>query len=297
MSQQVPVSFVQQFSDNLIVLAQQKGSRLRNAVMNKSVKGKYAHFERMGAVSAYQITSRHSSIDPVDTPHSRRRVSMTDWGVRDYVDRQDDVRMLIDPKNPYAENMANALGRKMDEVIMAAMLGNASSMDSSDSASNVALPAANSIDEDFGSANSNLTIAKLIEARRILMAADVSPDEELYFVYNASAMAALLNTTQATSADYNSVRALVRGELDTFMGFKFIMSNLLRGTLSSESDPIHCLAFAKSGVGLAIADDINVHIDERPDLNHATQVAAYGTFGAVRIEDEKVVDVQCYQTS
>jgi hypothetical protein len=110
MSTEVNKAFVQQFADNIIHLAQQKGSKLMPAVMNKRVVGKYAHFDRLGATTAQKRTSRHADTPLVDTPHSRRRVSMDDYEVADLIDSQDELRMLIDPRSPYAEAMANTLG-------------------------------------------------------------------------------------------------------------------------------------------------------------------------------------------
>jgi hypothetical protein len=109
---------------------------------------------------------------------------------------------------------------------------------------------------------------------------------------------ALLNDTTITSADYNTVRALVRGELNEFMGFRFVMTERLDGTADgTDTDPVICLAFAKTGIGLAIGQDIDVRISERDDKSYSTQVYASATFGATRIEDEKVISIQCVQAA
>ena len=290
MSSQVNKAFVQQFSDNLIHLAQQKGSKLMGSVMNKRVSAKYAHFDRLGLQVAQKKTSRHADTPLVDTPHSRRRVSMDDYEVADLIDSQDEIRMLIDPRSGYAESMSMALGRTMDDIIIDAADGNATSVDADDSTSNVAI--AHTVDEDFSSANSDITLEKLIEAKRILMANEVQPDEELYFVCDATALGNLLNIAEVTSADYNSVRALVSGDIDSYVGFKFIQSERLNN--SSEGFK-NCLAYAKSGIGLAVGEDITVKISDRPDKSHATQVYARATAGAVRIDEAKVVVVEAYR--
>lgn len=291
MSNQVDKAFVQQFSDNLIRLAQQNGSKLNGTVMNKRVTGKYAHFDRLGATVASKKTSRHADTPLTDTPHSRRRVQLDDYEVADLIDSQDEVRMLIDPRSPYAANMADALGRTLDDIIIDAADGNATAVDESDSTSTVAI--AHTIDEDFGATNADITLAKLIEARRILMANEIQPDEELTFALDAAAIGNLLNDTTLTSADYNTVRPLAGGELVTFMGFKFVQTERLNNNSEGFKN---CLAFAKSGIGLATGSDITVKISERPDKSHATQVYAALTAGAVRVEEEKVVVVEAYRT-
>lgn len=300
MSNQISVAFVQQFSDNLIMLAQQKGSKLRDTVMNKVITGNAAYFERLGATVAQLRTTRHGDTPIIDTPHSRRRVTINTYHVGDYIDIPDEVRMLVDPKSNYAQAMGYALGRAIDDIIIEAALGNAVSVTDSlaGSTGTVALPSGQIISEDFGTANSNLTVVKLIEARRILLKNDVDMDEPLYCVVNASALANLLNQTEVKSADYNTVKALVRGEVDTFLGFKFITMNRLQGVADgTDTNPIKCLVYARSGIGLATARDINVRMAEDPGKQFSTAVYASMDFGAVRIEEEKVVSILCVQAA
>lgn len=294
MSNQVNVAFVQQFADNLIRLAQQKGSRLIGTVMVKKVTGKYHHFDRLGATTASLRTTRHGDTPLVNTPHSRRRVILADYEVADLIDSQDEIRMLIDPKSAYATNMADALGRSLDDIIITAATGNATAVDSADAGSNVAFAAGMIVDEDFGAANSNLTFEKLNEAKRLLRANDIDPDEPLYCVVNASALHSLLSESEVQSIDTNTVRALVNGDLDTFMGFKFVHSERLSGA-GTEGDPTLVLCYAKSAIGVGMGEDIKVRMSERDDKSYATQVYASMTAGAVRIEEEKIASIQCVQ--
>lgn len=299
MSLEVTKAFVQNFHDDVIHLSQQDGSVLMGTVRTKDVVGKYDHFDRLAATKAVKRTSRHGDTPRVDVPHSRRRLIMSDYEWSELIDKADAIRMLIDFKSPYAEAAAMALGRSMDDEIIAAFTGNAQSIDADDASANVALPAGQIVDEDFGAADSNLTIKKLIEARRVLRANNINlKKEELYCVINASAEASLLNTTEVTSADYNSVKALVRGEIDTFLGFKFIHTEALLGTADgTDTDPVLCIAYAKSGMGLGIGQSIQVRVDELPTKSYSTQVFASMSLGATRIEDEKVVSIQCVQAA
>ena len=93
MSTEINKAFVQQFSSNLIRLAQQRGSKLVGTTMKKEVTGKYAHFDRLGATAASKRTSRHGDTPLTDTPHSSRRVSLEDYEVADLIDSQDEVRV------------------------------------------------------------------------------------------------------------------------------------------------------------------------------------------------------------
>ena len=96
MSSQITSAFTQQYSNNVKLLAQEKGSQLRNTVLVESVVGKNAFFDQVGVATAVKRTTRHADTLQVDTPHSRRRVSLVDYEYADLIDNQDKVRTLID---------------------------------------------------------------------------------------------------------------------------------------------------------------------------------------------------------
>jgi len=284
MSVEITTAFVEQYKSNVFHLAQQKGSRLRDAVRTETVTGKAHFFERIGSVAAQKRTSRHSDTPRMDTPHSRRKVTMDDYDWADLIDNEDKVRMLISPQSEYAMAGAWAMGRAMDDAIISAATGNA--FGGVSGGTTVALPAAQKI--AHGSAG--LTLEKLIEAKEILDANDVDPDEARYCVVTSKQMSNLLNITKVTSADYASVKSLVQGQIDTYLGFKFLRTERLG--LDSNSDR-QVLAFTQSGIGLAVGQDVNTRISERADKNYATQVFLSMTIGATRVEDEKVVEIAC----
>ena len=284
MSVEITTAFVEQYKSNVFHLAQQKGSRLRDAVRSETVTGKAHFFERIGSVAAAKRTSRHADTPRMDTPHSRRKVTMDDYDWADLIDNEDKVRMLISPQSEYAMAGAWAMGRAMDDAIIAAATGNAYGGVSG--GTTIALPAGQKI--AHGSAG--LTLEKLIEAKEILDGNDVDPDEARYCIVTSKQLSNLLNIQKVTSADYASVKALVQGQIDTFLGFNFIRTERLG--LDANSDR-QVLAFTQSGIGLAVGSDVSTRISERADKNYATQVFLSMTIGATRIEDEKVVEIAC----
>jgi len=297
MSTQITTAFVQQYKSNVIMLSQQRGSVFRGTVREDPdfLKGKAGYFERIGSTSAQKRTTRHGDTPLMNTPHSRRRITMEDYKWADLIDSQDKIRMLIDPESSYAVNAAWAMGRTADEIIRDAALGNANSMDEDDSATTVALPsgqkvAVNNHSYDSGSGDVALTVGKLIAANEIFEAANLAPDEQKYIAVNAKQKANLLTATEVQSADYNAVKALVHGEVDTFMGFKFI--NYQNLSTDSSSDEL-VFAWANSGIGLGIGEDVVTRISERDDKGYSTQVYLSMSMGATRVEDEKVVEIAC----
>jgi hypothetical protein len=288
MSTQITTAFVEQYSANVTMLAQQMGSVLRSAVDVETIKGKNAFFDQIGSVTAQVRSSRHGSTPQLDTPHSRRRVSLADYEWADLIDDLDKVRMLIDPTSAYAKAAAAAMGRAMDDVIIAALGGSADTGVAGGTA--VALPSSQKVSTSAQADGSGLTIAKLRSAKFILDSNDVDPSTPRYIVVSPKQIQDLLATTEVTSSDFNTVKALATGTLDSFLGFKFLVSNRL--ALANTDDRL-VYAFSADAIKLAIGKDVTARIDERADKSYATQVYYSMAIGATRMEEKKVVEIPC----
>ena len=286
MSTEITTAFVSQVRDNVFHLAQQQGSRLRKAVIVENVVGKEAFFERIGLVAVQDVISRHQDTPIVNTPHSRRKVSLKDRVVADLIDDLDKVRLLISPQSEYARSFAMAMGRDWDDFIIAALTGNA--FGGADGSTTIAFPAGQKI----AAGGTGLDIPKLRQTKRKLDEAEVDPGAPRFLVASAKQFDDLLGTTQVTSSDFNTVKALVQGELKTFMGFEFIRSERLNKT----GDDRECVAWAMTAMRLAIAKEPVTEIDRRPDKMNSTQVLIKAAHEATRIEEVQVVQIDCDET-
>ncbi len=286
MSTEITKAFVEQYSSNIQMLSQQKGSLLRDKVRLESVTGKNAFFDQIGSVTATVRSTRHSDTPQADTPHSRRRVSLVDYEFADLVDDLDKVRMLVDPTSSYAQAAAYAMGRAMDDAIIAAATG--ASDTGVAGGTSVALPSAQKIAE---AGTAGLTIAKLRQAKEIIDLADVDPSLKRYIIVSPKQITDLLGTTEVTSSDFNTVKALASGDVNTFLGFDFCVTN----RLTIASNKRKCFAFVQDGVALAMGKDSTARIDERSDKGYATQVYYSAAFGATRMEEAKVVEILAHE--
>ena len=279
MSSQITTAFVQQYSANIQMLSQQMGSLLRDKVRVESIVGKNAFFDQVGSVTAQLRTSRHADTPQADTPHSRRRVSLADYEFADLIDQQDKVRLLIDPTSSYAQAAAMAMGRAMDDVLITAALGTAFTGETG--------TGTETVQTGVVKGTTGLTVAKLILAKDLLDKASVDPSIPRHIIVGPEQLGNLLGDPEVTSSDFNTVKALVRGELDTYLGFKFTVSNRLPKTGNDRT----CIAYAQDGLLLGIGKDISARIDERADKSYATQVYYCQTIGATRMEKAKIVPI------
>jgi len=284
MSVNVTTSFVEQYSANVQMLSQQMGSKLRGAVDVESIKGKQSFFEQIGKTTAQLRTSRHGSTPQIDMPHSRRALTTATYEWADLIDDADKIRMLIDPTSSYAKAAAAAMGRAMDSVIIAAALGAAKTGVSGGTSTD--LPSTQKI--VHGSAG--LTVAKLLSAKKILDENDVDPSVKRYCVVSPEQIEDLLNLTEVKSSDFNTVKALAQGDINSFLGFEFITSNLLTADATPSRQVI---AFAADGIKLGIGKDVTAKISERDDKSYSTQVYYCMDLGATRMEEEKIVEIAC----
>jgi len=301
MSNAIDTALVQTYRSNIEIQFQQKGSRLRDTVTVESQKSEFDFYDRIGPVDAVEIQSRHSDTPLLETPHSRRRVGMRDFDWADMIDRPDKIRMLADPTSSYTQNAVMSLGRKMDDIIIEA--ARAAAITGKTGQSSTAFPATQVIDNNYvenGTANvSNLTVGKLRRARYLFDSNEAIDDgDSLTLVVTASQIQALLRTVEATSSDYNTVRALVNGEINSFMGFNFVRTErLVKGAdahdATSTANTRQCLAYPSSAITLAVGTDINVDVGPRRDKRNNTQVYVCASFGAVRMWEEKVVQIDC----
>lgn len=272
------VVYGQAYSQNIMQLAQQKYSKLMNTVyMKENVRGKTFFQDQIGAWAMEIKGSRNTQTPNNDPTLARRRGTMVDYHDNRLLDRGDELKTISDPRSAYTIAAAQSLGRKIDEVIITTAINSA---DSGETGS-VVVTQGNII---LGTASS-MTLARIVAVKAQLDAQDVDM-EDRFFVITPAALDNLLNTTAATSSDYNSVKALVRGEIDTWMGFNWIMSTRIAAVSSST---LIGIAYQRYGLCLAMAAQPMVRTDERTDLSYSWQVYYELNIGCVRLEESRVV--------
>ena len=295
MSYTVTENMVQQFGTNFRILGQQKTARLMPWIQNEgSITGTSKSVERLGKTEAYDLQSRHSDTQYVQTPHSRRWLDLNDKAWAELVDEMDKIKMLADPTSPYLQLGVAALNRAKDDVIYAAARGIARAGTGA-SAANIALPASQKIAEG----GSGLTLAKLMTAKEMLDAAEVDDvldadgqgTAQRVIVVTSRQITNLLNTTEIKSVDYNNVKALAQGQIDTFLGFKFVRTERIAKSGTSR----FCTAWTRGAVAYGVGMDTVSSIDPLPGKNYSVQVYARQSVGAVRVEDEGVVEIACFE--
>ena len=288
----IPNHFTTQFDSNWKHLVQQKNSKLKEYVTLDSIEGKEKSYNQLDATSMTQITDRSRDTRITDQAMAKRWIRPLNYDCAKLVDEFDEQFLgeVVLPTSPIIQSHAAAYARTCDRIIIDALGGTAFTGTTGTTAT--VLPAGQKIAANYvesgAVANSGLTIAKLRAAKFLFDSNEVDEEEERIMVVSAKQLQDLLRTVEATSADYNSVRALVDGTLNTFMGFKFRRSQQLPLAVDIRS----CFAYVKSGVILA-ERGLKTMMDVRPDLSHSLQIRSVASLAAVRMEEKKVVEIAC----
>jgi hypothetical protein len=230
--------------DSMVKHAFQNASLLRDSVtVRNNVVGDTYKFRAMGKGLANQKATS-ADVDPMDVAHSLITATLQNWNAPEYTDVFDAAEVNFDEKQELATTIAGALGRRLDQLVIAAM--------------DAATPTA------VGTTTTGLLATDLIDAKVALVKAGVGSGD-LTVAINGTGLAGLLADEKVSSADYQNVKALVNGEVNTFAGFNVVvLEDRAEGGLTVASDVVSAYAFDKSAIGLAIGMDMKTSIDYVP---------------------------------
>lgn len=294
MSNEITTHFVREYNAGVRMLQQQRDTRLMMAVLvDPNVEGDRAFYDQNDAVAMNEVTNRHGDTEYTETPHRRRMATLKTYEVADLVDRADQRRLLNDPINPYTRAQAAAANRRLDDIIIAAF--DATAKTGADGDTDAAFNATDYSFTATGTGNAIL-IADLTNARNILEAAENDEDDgdfRWYCVLTAKARQQLLDADPSsaptvTSSDYAAVKALVNGQIDTFLGFNFLKSQRMDIDGSNIRD---CFAWVKNSMQLAVGQEPRSFIDVIPAKRHSIQVRHELDAGATRMDEKGVVRI------
>lgn len=278
MSTSISTAFIAQF-DAEVKQAYQGASKLMNTVRTKTgVVGSTHRFPKMGKGLA-QPRIPQSDVVPMNVTHSNATATLSDWEAPEYSDIYDLQKINYDERKELVTTISSAIGRRADQIVLDAADAGAS---------------ATQVDENVGGTNSGLNVAKLRRAKRLLDAAGV-PSSDRTFVINANGLEDLLGEEKSTSIDYASVKALVNGEVNTLLGFNFVMiEDRDEGGIALTGNLRKNFAYHKSAIGLAVG------IDMRTEMNYIAEKTSWLTnglysAGAVGIDSEGIIEVLTYE--
>jgi hypothetical protein len=265
--------------DTEVKQAYQADAVLRNTVrLRTGVTASTHKFPKIGAGVA-QVRVPQTDVTPLNVTYSQATVTLSDWIAAEYSDIFNQAKVNFDERQELVQVVSKAIGRRADQLVIDALANSGTSL---------------TVSNDIGASDSNLNVAKLREAKRLMDANNV-PMDDRYMLIHASNLASLLSETAVTSSDFNSVKALVQGDINSFLGFNFItIGDRSEGGLTgggSGSDRT-VYAWHKSAIGMAEGMGVRSEINYIPEKT-SWLVASMFSAGATAIDAGGVVSIAC----
>ncbi len=246
----------------------------------RGVEGSTVKFPKVGRGVA-TVRVPQTDVTPLNVGFSTVTLTLADYNAAEYSDIFSQAKVNFDERQELVQVVAGAMGRRQDQMILDALTGSSTS-----------LTVANSI----GGATTNMNIAKLREAKRLLDKGNVPPDGR-HIIIHANGLSNLLSETSVTSSDFNSVKALVQGEINTYLGFTFhVLGDRSEGGLAIDGSLDRtCFAFHKDAIGYGEGIAMRTEINYIPEKT-SWLVNEVFSAGAVAIDDEGIVKITCRET-
>ena len=280
MSVSLSNAFVTLFDAEVKQAYQGKAMLVPAVRQRRGVEGSTVKFPKVGAgVATPRIPQ--TDVTPLNVSFSQVTLTLSDWNAAEYSDIFSQAKVNFDERQELVQVVASAMGRRQDQLILDALANSSTSL---------------TVSNDIGGTDTNLNVAKLRSAKRLLDKGNVPP-EGRHIVLHANGLDSLLSETAVTSSDFNTVKALVQGEINTFLGFTFhVIGDRTEGGLAIDgSNDRVCYAFHKDaigyGEGIAMRSEIN-YIPEKTSW----LVNEVFSAGAIAIDAGGIVAITCRES-
>jgi hypothetical protein len=262
--------------------AYQGKAKLVGAVrQRRGVEGSVVKFPKVGrGVATLRIPQ--TDVSPLNAGWSQVTATLADWNAAEYSDIFMQQKVNFDERQELVQLVSNAIGRRQDQMIIDALVNSSTSL---------------TVSNDIGGSDTNLSVAKLREAKRLLDKNNVPP-EGRHIVLHGNSLASLLSETAVTSSDFNTVKALVAGELNTFLGFTFhLLGDRAEGGLPVDGSlDRKVFAFHKDAVGYAEGIAPRTEINYIPEKTSFLVNAVFSAT-ATAIDAEGIVQLTCRESA
>ncbi len=280
MSVSLSNAFVTLFDAEVKQAYQGKAMLVGAVRQRRGVEGSTVKFPKVGAGVA-TVRVPQTDVTPLNVSFSQVTCTLVDYNAAEYSDIFSQAKVNFDERQELVQVVAAAMGRRQDQIILDALAASSTSL---------------TVSNDIGGSDTNLNVAKLREAKRLLDKGNVEPANR-HIVIHANGLASLLSETAVTSSDFNSVKALVQGDINTFLGFQFhVIGDRTEGGLAIDgSNDRVCYAFHKDAIGYAEGIGMRSEINYIPEKT-SWLVNEVFSAGGIAIDAGGIVAITCRES-
>lgn len=287
MSDQIPAVYVQGFKDSILHYCQQEGSKLLDTVTMRQSSALAENWEKIGIAEVSAKGSSRPVATPVEDIEFKRVQSQAlTYHLGELVEHEDQLKAMVSLQSNLMKSMGNGVGRGYDREIIRALEGTARTAGAAGTFTDEALPVGKTT-----TTGAVITFQDIQTLNQKFMEREIMPTDEKFLVVSPAQVTALLNVAQATNSDFISSRGHLNnlnetGVVDNFMGFNWIVSNLL--TQDQDTGASSCLAYTREALGMQMNEMVATRIAEDPSNSFAYRLYATSTYGAVRYDNDRM---------
>ena len=271
----VSTAFVDLF-DSEVKQAYQAESVLRGTMRTRTgVAGNTVKFPTIGkGVATLRVPQ--TDVTPLNVTYGQVTATMEDYIAAEYSDIFQQSHINFDERSELVQVVSKSIARRMDQIMIDALN---------------AATGTSTVATTIGGAGTNMNIEKLRATAKAMNEKNV-PSEGRNLLMHASQLDALLGETEITSQDFASVKALVQGEINTFMGFNIMAIGDRDENGLPKPSTRTCFAWHKDSMGYAESMAQKTEVNYVPEKT-SFLVSSMFSAGSVSIDGEGIVKISC----
>ena len=310
----IPTWFVDQFSDTLYHVCQQKDSKFGQAVRVVSVlNAEDKSFDMLDEFNLTEKAERNAPTPVIDASTQRRWVATTPYHQSVLYDKDDDLSMLINPTSDYVTAFRRGVRRKKDDIILTAFEAAVTSGRRAGGSITWAAQGGNTkyTGKDTGrtiphdcsvgncsSSDTGMTVEKAQLIHEYFAYNDVDENIHIWSAISPRQFTDLLGQEEYINADYATSKPMATGRVvRDYLSMNWIISNKIvvgsNNDVDGDADVLECWAWAQDGMILGVADEVSIKITEESMLSYSQRVYVHMNMGCMRMDEDKILKVEC----
>lgn len=311
-------AFYDAYTTGYEAILQEKKFFWEGTMRMEPLQGENQSYDFVSSIDLDEKVSRFEDIPIEDMTHNRRWISPKYFRKGIFVDDEDQIALHTDPTSDYMQALLKGSIRTMNGIGTTAFFGTVRGgiepgVDRTGTATTYAftntaidgdtagsggrtIPHDSTKNGASGGTSTGLTIDKMIIAREALVQLNNDPDETFYIAVNPRQKSDLLRSAETQSSDTSAVKALVAGEINTYMGFQFIETNQVAigssNDIDSNTNIYPCPVWTKEGMLFARHKAPMFDVD-KVVRKQVWQIAARMGANAIRMDEDKVLKIEC----
>lgn len=267
-------AYVAQYNDEVHQKFQGKSVLFGSVRTSNNVVGLTERFTTYGVMTSTERIL-YSPVVPDNVDVTTATATIKNYILTQFTETFDIQKINYDERAELVRAMSSSMGRRYDQAIVDALIASGTT---------------NTVASALG-ANAALNMAKIRRASKLLDDQGVEGADR-HLIVSPTGLEQLLGDEKATSADYTAVKALINGDIGSYMSFNFhkMENRPNEGGLPKTGDIRTLFAYHKRSTGLAVGQQQQITMTKE-ELYNSWLTKATLALGGVAIDNAGIVKI------